>query len=177
MLSGSSDGTAIVYTLRSGNYVRSLPHPSHSSVDLLALSTVGALVLYSNVDQVLHVLTINHRGAQAPLASMSAGERLSALAFDSTNDVLLSVGERGTVMLRRVHDLSVLHELRAPSEESPGGPGPLRCLALSPGDEYVFAGTQRGSLLVWSVPSVPAVERDTSVDDALLAASWDERVF
>ena len=28
VLSGSSDGTAIVYTLRSGNYMRSLPHPA-----------------------------------------------------------------------------------------------------------------------------------------------------
>ena len=138
---------------------------------------MGTLVLYSHADHVLHALTINQRGQQPPLASMGAAERLHALAFDSTNDVLLSAGERGVVVLRRAHDLSVLHELRAPSEESPGGPGPLRCLALSPGDEYVLAGSQRGTLLVWAVPSVPAVERDTSVDVALLAAAWDERVF
>jgi WD40 repeat protein len=176
VLSGSSDGTAIVYTLRSGNYMRSLPHPASAPVDLLALSAVGTLVLYSRTDHILHALTINHRGQQPPLASTGAGERLHAIAFDSTNDVLISAGERGVVVLRRAHDLSVLHELRALSEESPTGPGPLRCLALSAGDEYVLAGSQRGTLFVWAVPSVPA-ERDNSVDAAFLAAAWDERVF
>ena len=64
--------------------------------------------------------------------------------------MLLTAGDGGVVRLRRPHDLALLQELRALSDESPGGPGPLRCLALSASEELVLAGTQRGTLLVWA---------------------------
>ena len=44
----------------------------------------------------------------------------------------------------------VVLELRAQSSESPGGPGPLRSLTVSAMEDFVLAGTQRGTLLVWS---------------------------
>ena len=98
----------------------------------------------------LHAATINHTPGQPPRASTLTGERLAQLGFSSTGEVLLSCGDGGVVRVRRPHDLALLHELRAMSDESPGGPGPLRCLALSPAEDYVLAGTQRGTLLVWS---------------------------
>ena len=163
VLSGSRDGTAILFSLHSGHYVRTIPHPSAASVDLVALSSIGGIAVYSLHDQVLHSCTMNHRHSEPPLASVGAGERLAALCFNPTGEVLLSAGEQGVVVLRHPHTLAVLHELRASSAESPGGSGPLRCLALSPGEEYVLAGSQRGSLLVWALPC-PA---EKEVADAL----------
>ena len=150
VLSGSRDGSAIIYTLRSGQYMRSVQQPDGHSVDLVALSASGGLVLYSLADNSLHSYTINHMHGQPPLASARAGERLSALCFSAAGDILFSAGDGGAVILRRAHDLNVLHELRALTDESPGGPGPLRCLKLSGAEDFVLAGTQRGTLLVWS---------------------------
>ena len=152
ILSGSRDGSAIVYTLRSGQYMRTVQHPSSACVDLVALSSSGAMVLYSLGDGSLHSYTMNHRLNLPPLASVAVGERLNTIVFSSSSDVLLSAGEAGRIVLRRPHDLAVLHELRALTEESPGGPGPLRCLTLSAMEDFVLAGTQRGTLLVWSSP-------------------------
>jgi WD40 repeat protein len=150
VLSGSRDGSAILYTLRSGQYARTVQQPEAESVDLVALSSDGWVVLYSRAGDSLHSCTINPRHAHSPRASASAGERLSAVCFSSTGDLLLSAGERGAVVLRRPHDLAVVHELRAQSDERPGGPGPLRSLTLSAMEDFVLAGTQRGTLLVWS---------------------------
>ena len=71
------------------------------------------------------------------------------MCFSSDGNVLITAGDGGTVRLRRPHDLAMLQELRAISAESPGGPGPIRCLTLSAGEEFVLAGTQRGTLLVY----------------------------
>ena len=152
VLSGSRDGSAIVYSLRSGQYIRTVPHPTGAPVDLVALGSNGRLALCSLSDRQLHGCTINHRPGQPPLASCDLHEKLAALCFSSTGDVLLTAGDSGVVRLRRPHDLIVLHELVAASDESPGGPGPLRCLTLSATEDFVLAGTQRGTLLVWSSP-------------------------
>ena len=72
------------------------------------------------------------------------------LCFTAAGDLLLSAGDSGAVTVRSVVDLRVLHRLRAESAESPGGPGPLRCLHLSPVEDHLLVGTQRGTLLVWS---------------------------
>ena len=86
--------------------------------------------------------------------------------------VLFTAGESGAVTLRDPHDLSVLHELRATSDEIPGGPGPLRCLAFSPAEDYVLAGTQGGSLLVWG--SARGAEQKRKEDAEAFAAEWSE---
>lgn len=151
IVSGSRDGTAIVYTLRSGQYMRSLRQPAGLGVDAVALSSAGAVVLYARADNSLHVFTINHRHGQPPLASTSTGERLSTLRFSATGDVLFTAGDGGSVLVRSAADLSVLNELRARSAASPAGPGPLCCLVMGPTGEHVLAGTERGTILVWGV--------------------------
>ena len=87
VLSGSRDGSAIVYSLRSGHYVRTLPHPTRAAIDLLALSHVGDVVLYSLSDRILHSTGINQRHHEPLRASTDAGERLNALAFNRTGEV------------------------------------------------------------------------------------------
>ena len=67
----------------------------------------------------------------------------------ASSDVVVGA-DSGVVRVRRPHDLDVLQELRALSDESPGGPGPLKCLALSAAEDAVICGTQRGTLVVWS---------------------------
>jgi WD40 repeat protein len=152
VLSSSRDGTSIVFSLRSGAYVRTLRHAAGTPVDLVGLSPCGHVAQYSLSDGVLHALTINHRHAQPPLASVRLGERLHALLYTRGAEALLHCGEGGTVTLRRPHDLSPLATLHARTDDSPGGPGPLRCLALSANEECLYAGSHRGTLLVWSLP-------------------------
>ena len=147
--SGSRDGSAIVYTLRSGQYVRSILQPAGYGVDLVALSGHGTVLLYSNADTSLHAFTINHRHAQQPLASIHAEERLNALTFNASGTMLLTAGAKGIVMLRRPDDLSLIHLLSA---SSTGGPAaPLCSLTLTADEQFVLAGTQRGNLLIWGL--------------------------
>ena len=172
VLSGSLDGSAIVYSLRSGQYIRTIPHPTGAPVHLVALSSSGWIALCSLHDRQLHSCTVNHRPAQPPLASCDVGERLAALCFAHAGDVLLTAGDSGVVRVRRPHDLSVLHELHATSDESPGGPGPLRCLALSAVEDCVLAGTQRGTLLVWTTTNKNKAAEKAIETDSLLRAQW-----
>ena len=141
----------------------------------------GLLLLYSHADTSLHTVSINQRAHTPPLASADAGERLSALAFSTDGSALLTAGDAGCVCLRRPSDLTRLQLLRptsasasvsaaaaaaaaaAASRAAGSGPGlgvapglpsmasALRCLALTPDEQFVLAGTQRGTLLVWGL--------------------------
>ena len=167
IVSGSRDGSAIVYTLRSGQYVRTVAHPAGLGLDLVAMSSGAALALYCAADASLHACTVNQRHGAPPAASAAVGERLSALCYSSSGEVLLSAGERGRVTLRRPSDLSVLYELHAGSEQSPGGAGPLRCLSVSADEDYVLAGTQGGCMLVWALRSTRQIEQSQRIEGML----------
>ena len=54
----------------------------------------GHVLLYSLFDQSLHAFTVNHRHKQHPLASVSTGERLSAITFNTTGKLVLTAGEK-----------------------------------------------------------------------------------
>ena len=170
VLSGSRDGTVIVYSLRSGQYLLTIQHPASSAVDLVALASNGWIAICSHEDRQLHSYTINHKPGRPPLASVDVHERLAAISFSSASDVLFTAGDDGVVRLRRTHDLGLLHELRVASEESPGGPGPLRCLTLSTAEDFVLAGTQRGTICVWSAR--PSAAAASGADGLLYATSW-----
>ena len=170
VLSGSRDGSVIVYSLRSGQYLLTIQHPASSAVDLVALASNGWIAICSHEDRQLHSYTINHKPGRPPLASVDVHERLAAISFSSASDVLFTAGDDGVVRLRRTHDLGLLHELRVASEESPGGPGPLRCLTLSTAEDFVLAGTQRGTICVWSAR--PSAAASSGADGLLYATSW-----
>jgi len=152
VVSGSADGTAIVHALRTGQYVRTVEQPSLHGVDLLALSSTGTLVLFSRTDTSLHTCTFNQRHRQPPLASAAAAERLAAVVFSQSGEVVLTAGEAGAVVLRRAIDLRVLHRLTAGGVGS-GPPAPLHCLSLTADEQFVLAGSQSGHLLIWGVPA------------------------
>jgi hypothetical protein len=48
-VSGSKDGTCIVHNLSDGVYVRSVDHPSELGINLVHLSSMGHIVMYSQV--------------------------------------------------------------------------------------------------------------------------------
>ncbi len=48
-VSGSKDGSCIIHTLRRGKYVRSIFHPKRHEIKLLAVSSQGHIVMYSQV--------------------------------------------------------------------------------------------------------------------------------
>jgi len=169
--SGSADGSVIVYTLRSGQYIRSIEHPARHAVDLVSLNARGCIVLYSLRDQSLHACSINHHRNQPPLASALAGERLNAIVFNGAGDVLLTAGDGGLVTVRSPLDLSVIQRL-GPGPALPGAAearlSPLRSLGLAHDEQFVLAGTQQGTLLVWGLqPKVVARNIVTQLDKTL----------
>lgn len=48
-VSGSNDGSCIIHTLRNGKYIRSIYHPKHCPITLVAISPMGHIVFYSKV--------------------------------------------------------------------------------------------------------------------------------
>lgn len=137
--SGSKDASVILHTLRNGRYLRSLVHPSKGSVDRLVLSRNGMVVLYSHDDLMLHVVSLNG----VWLAHAEANGRLSCIAASASGDFIVTGGERGSIVVRWVHDLQIVRRYE-------GTGVPITSLHVTPEDCFLV-GLQDGSLLIYSV--------------------------
>lgn len=139
VVSGSKDASIILHTLRNGRYLRSLAHPSRGSIDRLVLSRNGLLVFYSHDDLMLHVVSLNGTW----LGHAEANGRLSCMAISGSGDFLVTGGERGSIVVRWVHNLEVVRRYE-------GTGVAITSLHVTPEDCFLV-GLQDGSLLIYSV--------------------------
>ncbi|XP_057532553.1 BEACH domain-containing protein B isoform X2 [Amaranthus tricolor] len=153
VISGSKDGTCVFHTLREGRYVRSLRHPSGSSLTKLVVSRHGRIVLYSDDDLSLHLYSINGKH----IASSESYGRLSCVELSSCGDFLVCAGDHGQIVLRSMKSLEVV-------EKYPGIGKIITSLRVTP-EECILAGTKEGSLLVYSIENPqlrrPSLPRNT----------------
>lgn len=96
-VSGSKDKTCIVHTLRQGKYVRTITLPTKSSIDRIAVSEDGYVVIYSREDLMLYLYSINGK----LLKSADTMHHVNAMLM---KNVLIYGGDGGVVFVRRIYE-------------------------------------------------------------------------
>lgn len=98
-ISGSKDKTCIIHTLRQGRYVRTITLPSGGSIDQVAVSDDGHVVIFSNEDMMIYLYSINGK----LLKSVDAGQNVNALMIHECK-YLVYGGDSGIVFVRRIYE-------------------------------------------------------------------------
>lgn len=150
VVSGSKDGTCILHTLNQGRYLRTLHHPKGKSIDRLAVSVNGHIILYSHDDFILHCFSINGNH----LASVETGSRINCMSLSADNDFLVTGGANGNIVVRLSRSLVEVRQY--------DGTGmPVTGLAVTREDTFI-AGLEDGYLLVYSVESNQVKKQNTN---------------
>eukprot|EP01132_Coremiostelium_polycephalum_P009076 gene9076-11116_t len=130
-LSGSKDGTCIIHSLKNGQYVRSIYLPKQSPVSLIAISSQGYIVIYSQADLIIYLYTINGQ----LLTSVDAHERLNSMILTKDSEFLITGGERGLVTIRTLYDLKpTTHKLQFSK--------PIHSLAMASDQKHLMVGLE-----------------------------------
>ena len=139
-VSGGSDGSVVMHSLYDdvsivlgnlGGHVRLLKIAPLSS-QILAHSE-GTLTLFSVVGDVA--------------ANVSTQEKINdaLIISEKGNELCLTAGALGCIVVRRMSDLSVLRFIPPPSSVRPGG---MKCLALTKDGRFLLGGTADGKVVV-----------------------------
>jgi WD40 repeat protein len=147
VISGSKDGTCIFHTLREGIYIRSIRHPTGSSLSKLVVSQHGRIVFYSENDLSLHMYSINGKH----IASSESNGRLTCMELSCCGEFLVCAGEHGQLILRSMHSLDVIYRYE-------GGGKVITSLCVTP-EECFLAGTRDGCLMVYAIEN-PLLKRN-----------------
>ena len=101
LVSCSQDGTAVIHTLSSGKYLRTVYHPHGSGFERVVVGHMGTLALYSSADRSVHVYTVN--GYHISEAVIDKGDDKGSahphspdipfLAVDPSEELLITAGE------------------------------------------------------------------------------------
>lgn len=144
-VSGSNDGTCIIHNLRQGDYVRSLYHPKDLPITLVAISTLGHVVFYSQADRLLYLYNINGQFFK----SIDVHERLQTIFISPSAEYLITGSCEGVITIRQVHDYPETHVLKViqkiPTKSR------VCSITMSPDETYLLAGLEDGRLLSLSV--------------------------
>eukprot|EP00003_Mantamonas_plastica_P018827 TRINITY_DN3070_c3_g1_i1.p1 TRINITY_DN3070_c3_g1~~TRINITY_DN3070_c3_g1_i1.p1 ORF type:complete len:187 (-),score=51.35 TRINITY_DN3070_c3_g1_i1:265-825(-) len=138
--SGSEDGTAIVFTLVRGRYVRTLKHPKGFAVHQVTVSPDGKIVLVSRVDLVMHMFSINGD----LLCSVPAEMFVHRMLFSADGRWLVMGGDGKNgpeITVRRQYDLSVVAEWGC-------CPASVTAMALDETESLLLVGMDDGGVLV-----------------------------
>ncbi|KAJ3679372.1 hypothetical protein LUZ60_017383 [Juncus effusus] len=150
VISGSKDGTCIFHTLNTGTYVRSIRHPSGSSLTKLLVSQHGKIVFYSENALSLDLYSINGKN----IASCESNGRINCMELSCCGEFLVCGGDHGQIILRSMHGLDVIFKYE-------GGGKVISSLCVTP-EECFLAGTKDGGLLVYSIEN-PFVKKNGGV--------------
>jgi len=135
-LSGSTDGSCVVHTVRRGKYVRSIFHPKRHSIHFVATAPDGKIVTYSHEDMTLFLYSINGK----LLKTLEFTERMNHAVITRDAEFIICGGEKGVVTVRKLHSLEVLHKF------STGGS--ICSVAISAEDRHIFVGLRDGKLVI-----------------------------
>eukprot|EP00301_Raphidiophrys_heterophryoidea_P007896 c12_g1_i1.p1 GENE.c12_g1_i1~~c12_g1_i1.p1 ORF type:complete len:1043 (-),score=208.99 c12_g1_i1:382-3426(-) len=155
VVSGSLDGTCILYSLSRGRYVRTIHHPNNCPVHLVALASTGEVLMFSEADLHIHMFTINGEH----ICQADATEKLNAMTVTGTADFLLTAGEKGVLVIRELHSLTVVHKLPTTID------CPITCLDITPEEHHVLVGLANGTLCTFSL--LPSESRKQSIISSL----------
>ena len=136
--SGSEDGTVNVYTIKEGQYMRTISprNSSNFTVSHLKLSYQGHLVFSGHSKEVhsLHTFTVNGH----ELHSASVAHRITSVV--TVDDFLMTGDENGDLMLRDLFTNEVLHSLPLHL--------PIQSLCLVTDKSHVLVPLRDGKLVI-----------------------------
>ena len=146
-ISGSEDGTAMLFDTQAGAQIRSLIHPSRSPVHSLCVSGEGEVLLYSADDGTAHVFSIN--GEHLGSAGFHDGRVRAILASQSAAPGFFVIAEESSITVRRSHDLSLCAQVVDAG-------GVIACASLyevapARGRLDVILGFESGTVATWVV--------------------------
>jgi WD40 repeat protein len=140
VVSGSKDGSCIIFTLRKGQYVRSIYPPGGGSLRWIGVSAQAHIVTYSLQDLALHVFDINARHLHA----VKTEERLYCMVFSNDGEFLVTGGDFQRVCIRRTFDLRVVHQFPAVNAT-------IRAIDTTPSEQHLLVGLQNGTILIYAL--------------------------
>jgi len=130
---------------------------------IVQFSTEGNIVFYSVVKYsgqeskqlCLSVCSVNGRHWR----TVTVSDHIHALAVSNDGQLMVTGGDSGEVLIRRLHDLKIVQRFEKVSVGSahtlpkPSGVAsdPIRSVTFSAEQDYVIAGTQSGHLLIYAV--------------------------
>ncbi|KAL1924319.1 uncharacterized protein VTP21DRAFT_7354 [Calcarisporiella thermophila] len=144
MVSGSKDGTCIVYSLGSGQYIRTLrpfgDGEKTGSVERVRITHRGQVIAYSERggEWCIHVLSINGK----LLKSRRLPSRLNDLVSSSDGRYVVVALEEAQVSIFDLEDLSLVYDYTLPEV--------ARSVALSDHQQQIILGCEGGKLIVIS---------------------------
>lgn len=168
-VSGSRDGTVIIYTIRKGQYMRTLRPPCESSVPLtipsLAVSWEGHIIVYSSTEEktaredksALHLFSVNGKY----LGSQVLKEQISDMCVIGEHIVMGSL--QGFLSIRNLHSLNLSI---APLDMRL----PIHCVCVTKECSHILVGLEDGKLIVVGVGK-PAEMRSGQLSRKLWGSS------
>jgi len=153
-ISGSTTGMICVHSIRQGKFIRTISAMDEEELEfeedyeysvpvrLVTLDSSGVFVVHME-NGMLCSYTIN--GVR--LCETDARERLNALKFCSGGEMLVTGGERSTLVVRSITELSVLCVLDLSKH------GPIRSISFTPEElnplpQFMFIGSEDGMITV-----------------------------
>ncbi|XP_033620440.1 neurobeachin-like protein 1 isoform X2 [Fukomys damarensis] len=168
-VSGSRDGTVIIYTIKKGQYMRTLRPPCESSLFLtipnLAISWEGHIVIYSSTEEkttlkdknALHLFSVNGKY----LGSQVLKEQISDMCIIGEHIVVGSL--QGSLSIRDLHSLNLSI---APLDMRL----PIHCVCVTKEYSHILVGLEDGKLIVVGVGK-PAEMRSGQLSRKLWGSS------
>lgn len=139
--SSSMDGSVLLHSLFSGNFIRSLRDSDSPVSRLLCVSSRGDVAVFSESDLSLSVYTLNG----TLLSTAECPEILSAALFSADGCWLVTGGKRRL----SVRDSFSLEEAKCLEEDGAG----VKSLALTDRERHLLVGGQDGCLKVYALES------------------------
>ncbi|ELT90958.1 hypothetical protein CAPTEDRAFT_18825 [Capitella teleta] len=156
-VSGSKDGTVIIYTVRKGTYMRTLRPPHEKgwrlSVQMLAISEVGHVCVYcqhrsiqnpSQEKLTLHLYSIN--GKHMSMESIHVP--ISHMIISGNH--LVFGNKQGVLIIKELFGLRTLSSMPLHV--------PITCLAVTNGNSHILLGLRDGNILIIGIKRQPEVK-------------------
>ncbi|XP_069053304.1 neurobeachin-like protein 1 isoform X2 [Lepisosteus oculatus] len=168
-ISGSTDGTVVIHTIRRGQYMRSLRPPCESSLPVtilnLAISWEGHLVVYTSIEgkstlkdkNALHLYSVNGKH----LCSETLKEQVTDMCVSGEYIVLGSA--QGYLSIRDLYSLCLCTAPMAMRV-------PVHCISVSKENSHALVGLEDGKLIIVGVGK-PAEMRSGQITRKLWGSS------
>eukprot|EP00742_Colponemidia_sp_Colp-10_P008007 GILJ01008639.1.p1 GENE.GILJ01008639.1~~GILJ01008639.1.p1 ORF type:complete len:1141 (-),score=180.40 GILJ01008639.1:233-3655(-) len=159
IVTSSIDSTVNLYMLPTLVLLRTLQHPAALPVHALCLcpGAPASLVLYSETDSILRVLSLNAEVFPAWIRCEEGCYGLTVMTDNDSAEYLVYGTSDGDLVMRTLPDLNLVSMQRIAKADA------VLTAHLSPDEKYVITGCESGELAVVSDPSVSLKHVDQSM--------------